>query len=126
MAIPRVKVINQNEGSIGTEYYIDGSQIHGVRSIDFRVAVDEIPAFTFETLGLPDIDMTGSVQFSFTPETVQQAAIVLKHDFETNEKSRFALYDSVRSVLEESDVDRSIVKMLAVQIGDRIIGMGDK
>ena len=126
MAIPRVKVINQNEGSIGTEYYIDGSQIHGVRSIDFRVAVDEIPAFTFETLGLPDIDMTGSVQFSFTPETVQQAAIVLKHEFETNKKSRFALYDSVRSVLKESYVESSLVSMIAVKVGNRIFGLKDK
>lgn len=126
MAIPRVKVVNPNEGWIGTECCIDGKKISNVRSVDFRVAVDEVPQFTFETLGLPEIDMAGDVQFSFTPETVQQAAVVLKHEFETNEKYRFALYDSVRSVLDESDIERPSINMLAVKIGNRIIGLEDK
>ena len=100
MGIPRVKVVNPNESWLGTEYFIDGNKVNNVRSVDFRVAVDEVPCFTFETLGLPEIDMAGNVQFSFTPETVRQVAVVLKHEFETNEKSRYALYDSVRSVLK--------------------------
>ena len=125
MAIPRVKVVNPNESWLGTEYYIDGNKIQNVRSVDFRVAVDEVPQFTFETIGLPEIDMAGDVQFSFTPETVQQAAAVLKHEFDTNEKSRFALYGSVRSVLEESDIERPSINMLAVKIGNRIIGLED-
>ena len=70
--------------------------------------------------------MPGTVQFRFTPETVQQAAAVLKHEFETNEKSRYALYDSVRSVLDESDIERPLINMLAVKIGNRIIGLEDK
>lgn len=126
MAIPRVKVVNPNESWLGTEYFIDGKKISNVRSVDFRVAVDEVPKFTFETLGLPEIDMPGTVQFSFTPETVQQAASILKHEFETNEKYRFALYDSVRSVLDESDIERPLINMLAVKIGNRIIGLEDK
>lgn len=123
MAIPRVKVVNPNESWMGTEYYIDGNKVNNVKSVDFRVAVDEVPHFTFETLGLPDIEMSGDVQFSFTPETVQQAAVVLKHEFETNEKSRYALYDSVRSVLEESDVECSSISMLALEIGNRLFDL---
>ena len=123
MAIPRVKVVNTNESWMGTESYIDGKKIPNVRSVDFRVAVDEVPQFTFETLGLPEIDMQGDVQFSFTPETVQQAAVVLKNEFQNNMASRFALYDSVRSVLDENDIDKSITKMLAVEIGNRIFDL---
>ena len=126
MAIPRVKVVNLNESWRGTECCMDGKKIPNVRSVDFRVAVDEVPQFTFETLGLPEIDMPGTVQFRFTPETVQQAAAVLKHEFETNEKSRFALYDSIRSVLDESDIECPSINMLAVKIGNRIIGLEDK
>lgn len=122
MAIPRVKVVNPNKSWRGTECYIDGNKIQNVRSVDFHVALDEVPKFTFETLGLPEIDMPGTVQFSFTPETVQQAAAILKHEFETNEKLRFALYDSVRSVLVECDIDHLAINMLAVKIGNRIIG----
>ena len=119
----RVKVVNSNESWMGTESYIDGKKIPNVRSVDFRVAVDEVPQFTFETIGLPEIDMAGDVQFSFTPETVQQAAIVLQNDFQNNMASRFALYDSVRSVLDENDIDKSITKMLAVEIGNRIFDL---
>lgn len=125
MGIPRVKVVNQNFDYRGTECYIDGNKVKGVKSVDFRVAVDEVPQFFLETIGLPEIDMPGTVQFSFSPETVQQAAAVLKHEFETNEKSRFALYDSVQSVLGECDIDRSTINMLAVKIGNRIIGSAE-
>ena len=50
MAITRVKVVNSNESLRGTECYIDGKKIPNVRSVDFRVAVDEAPQFTFETI----------------------------------------------------------------------------
>lgn len=103
--------------------HIRWGKVSNVRSIDFRVAVDEVPQFTFETLGLPEIDMSGTVQFSFAPETVQQAAVVLKHEIQVNMESRFAMYDSIRSVLEESDIDNSITKMLAVEIGNRIFDL---
>ena len=124
MALPRVKIVNPEEkGWLRTECYIDGKKIPNVRSVDFRVAVDEVPQFTFETLGLPEIDMHGDIQFSFTPETVQQAAVVLKNEFQNNMTSRFALYDSVRSILDENDIDKSITKMLAVEIGNRIFDL---
>lgn len=45
----RIKVVNPNESWMGTEYYIDGKKINNVRSVDFRVAVDEVPCFAFET-----------------------------------------------------------------------------
>ena len=123
MAIPRVKVVNPTESWRGTECYIDENKVKGVKSVDFRVAIDEVPQFTFETLGLPEIDMAGDVQFRFAPETVQQAAVVLKNEFQNNMASRFALYDSVRSVLDENDIDKSITKMLAVEIGNRIFDL---
>lgn len=81
--IPRVKVVNPNEGWMGTECYIDGKKIEKVKSVDFRVAVDEVPHFTFETMGLPDIDMSGDIRFKFTPETVQQASVVLRNELTT-------------------------------------------
>ena len=123
MEIPRVKVVNLTESCMRTACYIDGEQIHGVRSVDFRVAVDEVPQFTFETLGLPEIDIPGNVQFSFTPETVRQAAVVLKHEFETNEKSRFALFDSICSVLEERGLELLVRASLAIDIGIRIFDL---
>lgn len=79
-SLPRVRVVNPNESWLGTEYYINGKKIEYVKSVDFRVAVDEVPTFTFETIGLPDIDMYGDIRFSFTPETVEEAKKVLENE----------------------------------------------
>ena len=123
MKISRVKVVNPNESWMGTEYFIDEKKIPNVRSVDFRVAVDEVPHFTFETLGVPDIDMHGDIQFSFTPETVKQAAVVLKHEFETNKESRWALYNSIYSLLEERGIEESGRAVLATAIAIRIFDL---
>ena len=138
MAIPRVKVVNPNEGWLRTEYFIDGNKIQNVRSVDFRVAVDEVPQFTFETLGLPEIDMPGDVQFSFTPETVQQAAVVLRNEL----SKRGDLYDvflsSMRSAIDDNfrngnetcgdalDIGQADFDEVAKLMLNRLIGLEEK
>ena len=120
----RVKVVNPNESWLGTEYFIDGKKISNVRSVDFRVAVDEVPHFTFETLGVPDIDMPGDIQFSFAPETVQQAAVVLQNEFKSNSEIMDALIESIESSI--NDAPEEIWKHdLAVLIAKRIVGSED-
>lgn len=134
----RVKVVNPNESWLGTEYFIDRKKISNVRSVDFRVAVDEIPKFTFETLGLPDIDMCGDIQFSFTPETVQQAAVVLRNEL----LKRGVLYDSflasMRSAIDDDfwnsretcgndlDIDKDDFNEAAELMLNRLIGLEEK
>ena len=125
MAIPRVKVVNPNESWLGTECFIDGNKVNNVRSIDFRVAVDEVPQFTFETLGLPEIDMPGTVQFSFTPETVQQAAVVLQNEFKRNAESMGALIESIESAINDAP-EETWKHDLAVLIAHRIVGLEEK
>lgn len=97
----RVRVVNPNESWIGTEYYIDGKKINNVRSVDFRVAVDGFPQFTFETLGLPDIDMPGDIRFRFTPETVQQASVVLRNELIADKDLRDTFLTSMLSALDD-------------------------
>lgn len=101
MGRPRVKVVNPNESWMGTEYYIDGKKINNVRSVDFRVAVDEVPQFTFETMGLPDIDMDGDIRFRFTPQTVQQAVVVLRNELISNRDLRSTFLKSMLSALDD-------------------------
>ena len=133
----RVKVINPNESWMGTEYYIDGKKISNVRSVDFRVAVDEVPQFTFQTNGLSDIDMHGDVQFRFTPETVQQAAVVLRNEL----SKRGDLYDvflaSMRSAIDddfwntrdmcgnELDIGQTDFDEVAELMLNRLVGLED-
>lgn len=117
----RIRVVNPNGGWLGTEYYINGQKINGVKSVDFRVAVDEVPIFQFETMGMPDIDMKGDVKFSFTPETVQEATVVLRHEFANNMDSKQALIASIESVLHE-ECSEYLLHGLAEKIANRIVG----
>ena len=121
MEWPRVKVVNANNGPIGTKCCIDGQKIRNVRSIDFHVSVDEIPIFEFETMGLPDIDMGRKVLFSFTPETVQEAATILKHEFTHNMDSRKALIASIESIIRE-EYNGYCAYELARKVANRIAG----
>lgn len=101
MGKPRVKVVNPTEDWLGTEYYIGDKKIEHVKSVDFRVAVDEVPHFTFETMGLPDIDMGGDIRFRFTPETVQQAAMVLRNELLTKGTLYNCFLESMLSALDD-------------------------
>lgn len=131
MGRPRVKVVNPNEGWLGTEYYIDGKKIKNVKSVDFRVAVDEVPQFTFETMGLPDIDMDGDIRFRFTPQTVQQAVVVLRNELISNRDLRDAFLKSMLSTLENSretagnqlDIGYDDFKEAAELMLNRLIGI---
>lgn len=128
--LPRVQIINQTENEdqnlswMGTQCYIDGKKIKPVKGVDFRVGVDEVPTFTFETVGMPDIDMSGQVLFGFTPKTVEDAAKVLQHEFRTNPESRKAFEKSIESVLKELPANEETwCSDLAESIANRIIGI---
>lgn len=135
MGIPRVKVVNPTEDWLGTEYYIDEKKIEHVKSIDFHVAVNEVPEFTFETMGLPDIDMGGDVRFKFTPETVQQAALVLRNELMVRGELHRAFLGSMLSALDdrfwdsrdrngnELDLGKEDFKEAAVLMLNRLIGI---
>ena len=125
MSKQRIKVVNPKDGWLGTEYYIGGQKIDSVKSVDFRVAVDEMPVFTFETIGLPDIDMSGDVFFSFTPDTVQQAVAVLQNEFKNNRDSRNALVASITSTLREMPKEMGMYDV-AELIANSIVGIEDE
>lgn len=138
MGIPRVKVVNPNESWMGTECYIDGKKIKSIKSVDFRVAVDEIPKFTFETIGLPDIDMSGDIRFRFTPETVQQAVMVLRNELLTKGTLYNCFLESMLSALDDKfwdsrnrnghdlDLGEEDFKEAAILMLNRLIGIEDK
>lgn len=78
---PKVKIFNPNgSGWRGTKCVVDGKEIQRVKSVDFHVAVDEVPTFEFEMFSPPDIEMVGDIKFRFTPESVTDAVAVLRHE----------------------------------------------
>lgn len=76
-----VKIYNPiGNGSLGTQCEINGKRVGGIVGVDFHVSVDEVPMFVFEMQGIPNIEMNAEVQFRFTPETVQEAAAVIRKE----------------------------------------------
>lgn len=132
--LPRVKVVNQTADWLGTEYYINNKKIERVKSVNFRVAVDEIPTFIFEMIGLPDIDMPGDIQFSFTPQTVVEAVQVLRNELLKHEDLYNGFLASMRSAINNEfwdsrgtvggmyDVGREDLEVAAELMLKRLIG----
>ena len=99
--LPRVRVVNPNDGWLGTEYYIDGKKIDKVKRIDFSVGVEEVPTFTFETIGIPDIDMPGKIIFDCNPENVTDAVKILRNELLKHEDLYDGFSASITSALKE-------------------------
>lgn len=118
---PRVKVISPENEFHGTKVYIDDKQIKKVTGIDFHVGVNELPNFTFNTIGLPNIDSIGNINFAFTPETVQEAVIVLRNELLKHGDLYDGFLASVVSAIKDSE-DGILVYDLAEHILKRIVG----
>lgn len=99
--LPRVKVVNPGDGWLGTEYYIDGKKIDKIKRIDFSVGVEEVPTFTFETIGIPDIDMPGRVIFDCKPKNITEAVKILRNELMKHEELYDGFTASIASALKE-------------------------
>ena len=116
----RIRVVNKECGSLGTQCFIGETQIHQVKSVDFRCSLDEVPVFTFCVVAPPDIDMLADVQFSFAPETIEQACVVLQHELMKYGEFRKAFRDSIASAIDIGNMDDR--KKQAEKILQRIAG----
>ena len=106
--------------------FVDNKEIQGVKAVNFKCAVDEVPQFTLEMFGMHDIDMSGQVLFAFTPKTVEDAAKVLQHEFKTNPESHKALVDSIASAIKEMPSEEELWSVdVAEMIANQIIGIGN-
>lgn len=99
--MPRVEIKNKNNDWLGTEYIIDGKKIPKVKAVDFRVAVDEVPTFNFEMMGKPDIDMSGRVNFDFSPENLHDACFIVSEELKKHGDFYKSFVSSVQSAIKE-------------------------
>lgn len=123
----KVKIINEHETLVPTHIYIDDTEVHGVKSLEyFKAELDEVPVFKFETAGIPELIDIGQadIQFQFTPQTISEATEVVRRTLITDEYSHTALVASILSAIE--DLNKTPNGMtddeLAKHIAGRIIG----
>lgn len=99
---PKVKIINpEGSGWRGTQYFVDGIEINRVISADFHVAVDELPTSVFELMALPDIEMESEVKFSYTPQSIEDAVRILRHELLTHGEIYNGFKASLKTAIEK-------------------------
>lgn len=84
----------------GTECYIDGKKVPRVRSVNFHVAVKEIPVVEFEMVTVPDIEMECLAQISVTSQSIADAILVLRHELLQHGEIYNGFKSSLKSALE--------------------------
>ena len=97
-----VKITNPNPYDwLGTKYFIDGNEVPRVKSVDFHVAVDEVPTFVFEMMAEPDIKMERFAQISFTSQSITDAISVLRHELLQHGEIYHGFKASLKSALTD-------------------------
>ena len=100
----RVEIKNLDESRIGAKYIIDGKSVPNVRSVDFRGGVEEVPEFTFNTIGIPDIDVMADVEINPSPTNIQEACSIISNELKKHGEFYDAYKNSVLSVFNESRI----------------------
>ena len=96
-----VKITNPNPYDwMGTECYIDGEKVSRVRTVNFHVAVDEIPVVEFEMVAVPDIEMECLAQISVTSQSITDAILILRHELLQHGEIYNGFKSSLKSALE--------------------------
>lgn len=99
--MPVVKIINPSPYDWRrTQYFIDGNKVPRVKSVDFHVAVYEVPTFVFEMMAEPDIEVECLAQISFTSQSITDAISVLRHELLQHGEIYRGFKASLKSALE--------------------------
>ena len=124
--INKLKIYTDNDESFMPNHVeIDNNIIHGVIGITYHQSVKELlPQCTIETRGLPDIDTLADIKFKFTPETIQEAATILRNVLSSDKDFYDAFVASIESALDEIPEGPEEMKLcdVAKAIANRIIG----
>lgn len=83
--------IQSIDGTVFSNVFLGDKKLEGIREITFNQSVETIPCFTFETVGLPDIEIDNAdICFKFTPETISDSVKVIYHTYEIDNDFRNA------------------------------------
>lgn len=118
--------IQSIDNTIFSRVFLGDKKLEGVREVTFNQSVETIPCFTFETIGLPDIEIDNAdIRFRFTPETIYDSVKVICHTYEIDNDFSNAFIASIESAIRDNGVvcDTSDQHELALEIANRIIGV---
>lgn len=117
--------IQSIDSTIFSRVFLGDKKLEGIREVTFNQSIETIPCFTFETIGLPDIEIDNAdICFKFTPETISDSVKVIYHTYEIDNDFRNAFIASIESAIHDNGVvcDISDQHDLATEIANRIMG----
>lgn len=102
--------------------YINDNEGNNLFSSTFDRFVGNVPIFTFCVCGKPELAVdNANIRLKHTPNTVGEAAEMLRHELLTNACVYDAFHASILSAIQEAPSDCNECE-LATRILDRIVG----
>lgn len=102
----------------GTEIYIDGIKVDGVRSVKYKISADEVPQITLEIIPKAcNIDTLNSVDLTVDVDSLQTAIECIQFEARLNDTFRKSLEEDIHSILLDNGIaSTELAKRLVSQI----------
>ena len=118
-----IEIRQSNITPMGTEIYLDGKRIKGVREIGYDLGLDRIATVRLEIV--PERcnihEELANVELSVGIDSLTTAMKCIRYEMKLNEDFRKAMIGSASSVLIESGIDRAIAEEFGERIIERIL-----
>lgn len=113
-----ITICQDNITGIGTHVYIGGTEIHGVRSIDYSCSVNEVPTVDLDII--PErcnINVLADLGLSVDIDSLTTAIKCIQFEIRLNEDFRKSLEQSIHSALLDNGIaSETIAKRLVDQV----------
>lgn len=102
----------------GTEIYIDGIKVDGVRSAKYKISAGEVPQITLEIIPKAcNIDTLNFVDLTVDVDSLHTAIECIRLELKLNEDFRERLEETVHAVLLENGIaSMELAKRLVSQV----------
>lgn len=132
MPMHKVKIFNNNGKIVPPKIEIDDKPLMAY-SVDYHADISSVPVFCFEIASLADIEVNhANIMFRLHPETVEEAAAVLRKELLRKGDLYKALMASISSALDKYQDEQGCMDdgyysdYLAELVMERLVGVDDK
>ena len=116
-----ITICQDHTSGVGTRVFLGGTELHGVRSVDYSVSVNEVP--TVDLSIIPErcnINILADLGLSVDIDSLTTAIKCIQFEMMLNSDFKDSVRASVLSALSEIDFTETTLSKAADRIIDRI------
>lgn len=116
-----ITICQDHTSGVGTHVFLGGTELHGVRSVDYSVSVSEVPTVGLEII--PErcnVNALASLGLNIDIDSITTAIKCIQFEMQLNSDFKDAVRESVLSALSEIDFAETTLSKAADMIIDRI------